>query len=249
MASHKPAEGSSSSHDISPSRPTLEQAPGLSKQNSHPIPDSSWQVDAETHIAPHGMDLPHQIAPFELFPEMLTAFERVQEIVERGYKGVSHDVGQPLSRSEIKDMNRGSMFLRKGDEQKVEGLVGEESRHKRRKTQEDVQTDMSHTHSSGWVGKRAASSTLPSSIHPYTRSRKHGHPTQNPQTTWKTPSPTLAQLSLSFRKSLGGSLVEASGIGTMSASEAFLKGYIEGQAKDKQQDVRQSTLGYHRSLA
>ena len=249
MVSRKPAGESSSSHDPSPRRPTLEQAPSLTIQSTRPIPVSSRQVDAETHSAPHGMDLPHPIAPIDLFPEMLAALEHVQGIVEKGCKDTSHDVGQPSSRSEIKDVNRESVFLRRTDEQKIIALQGEEHRHKRRKTQEDVQTDMLHTYSDGRIGKRASSSTLPLSTDPHTRTRKLGHPIPIPTTKSHTPTPTPAHISHSCRKRLGGSLKEVSGIGTVSASETFLRGYIERQAKDKQQDVRRSTLGYHRSLA
>lgn len=249
MTSHKLAEGPSSYHDTTPSRPTSEQRPSLSVQSSHHIPVSSWRVDAKTHVAPHGMDLPHNIAPGDFFPSMIAAFDQVQEIVERGYKGASHDVGQSLSRNEIKDVNRGSMFFREGDEQRIVSSLAEERGHRRRKTHEDIQTDVIHTYSNGRIGKRASSSTRSFSTDPCTRTHKLGHPIANPSSTWQRPTPTPAHPSLSCRKRLGGSFREASGIGTVTASEAILKGYIEGQAKDKQQDIRQETLGYHRSLA
>lgn len=250
MTSDKPAERTSSPHDTSPSHPTLEQAPSLSMQNPFPIPVRSWQVNTGERVAPHGMDLPREIAPADLFPTMLAAFEHVQEIVERGYESASHDVGQPLSRSEINDVNRGSKFFRGIDEQKVVGLPGEESRHKRRTTREDLQTEMLRTYSSDWIGNRASPSIRPSSKDPYTRTRKNGRPNlgPSPPTMWQTPTPTPAHLPYPCRKGLEGSSIEASDIGTVSASEAFLKGYIKGQAK-KQQAVRQRTLGYHRSLA
>lgn len=249
MTSHKFAEGSSSYHDTTPSRPTSEQAPSLSVQNSLHIPVNSWQVDEKTHVAPHGMDLPHKVAPGDLFPSMIAAFDHVQEIVERGYKGASHDVGQPLSNIEIKDVNRGSMFIREGDERRIVSSLGEERGHRRRKTHEDIQTDVLHTYSSGRIGKQASSSIRSFSTDPYTRIRKLGHPIAIPSNTWQTPTPTPAHPSLPCRKRLGGSLREASGIGTVTASEAILKGLIAGQGKDTQQDIRYRILGYHRSLA
>ena len=248
MTSDKPAERSSSSHDTSPGRPTLEQAPGNPLPMPIPIPVRSWQFNTGAHVAPHGMDLPRENAPDDLFPTMLAAFEHVQEIVERGYKSASHDIGQPLSRSEIKDVNRRSMFLQGIDEQKVVGLLGGESRHKRRATHEDLQTDMLRTYSSNWIGNRASPSIQPFSKDSYTRTRKNGRPSPSPSPppTSQTPTPTPAHLSYIFRKGLRGSLIEASEIGTGPAGEAFLKGYIKGQAKHKQQTVRQRTLGYHR---
>lgn len=249
MTSHKLAEVSSSFYNTAPSRPTSKQEPGLSVQNPPRIPVGSRRVNAETHVAPHGMDLPHKIAPDDLFPTMLAAFDHIQEIVEKGYKGISHDVGQSLSKSEIKDVDRDSIFLRKGDEQRVASSLNEESHHKRRKTHEDLQTDVLHTYSNGLIGKRASSSTLPFSIDSYTRTRKLGYPIPIPSSTWQTPTPTPAYLSLARRKRLGGSFNEASSFGTVSASEAILKGYLEGQAKDRQQDIRQRTLGYHQGLS
>jgi hypothetical protein len=249
MTSPKLTERLSSSHDTGPSRPTSEQAPGQSVQNSLPISVSSWRANAETHVTSHRMDLAHKIAPDDLFPKMLAAFEHVQEIVERGYKGAGNDIGKPLSRSEAKDVNQGSMFLRRGDEQKIVNSLGEESRHKRRKTYEDLQTDVLYTYSNGWIGKRAPPTILPFSINPYTPTHKLGHPTPSPPSTWKTPTHISAHPSYTSRKSLGGSLIEGSDVGAVSASEAFLKGFIEGQAKDKQHDMRRRSLGYHQSLA
>jgi len=246
MTSPRPAERLSSSHDTSFSRLTSEQTPDPSVQNPLPIPVSSLRVNAETHFTPHGMDLLHKIAPDELFPKMLAALEHVQEIVEGAHEGASHDVRRPSSRSEIKDVNRGSIFIRSGDERRIVSSLSEGSRHKRRKTCEDLQTEVLHTYSSGGIGKRASTSILPFSIDPYTPTRKLGHPTPSPSATWQTPTPTLAH---PRRKSLGESLMEGSDIGMVTASEAFLKGYIEGQAKDKQQDMRRRTLGYHRSSA
>ena len=247
MTSHKLAEGSSSFQGTTPIRPTSEQAPGLSVQNSLHIPVSSRRVNAEKHVAPRGVDLPHEIAPDDLFPTMLAAFDQIQEIVERGYKGTSHDVGQSLSRSEINDVDRGSIFLRKGDEQKIVNTLAEEGHNKRRKTHEEPQTDVLTTYSNGWIGKRASSSTLPFSIDTYTRTRKLGHPIPVPSSTWQTPTPTPTHPSLLRRKRLGGSFNETSSFGTVSASEAILKGYLEGQVKDR--DIRQRTLGYYQNLS
>ena len=249
MTSHKLAEGSSSFYDTTPSRPTSGQEPGLSVQNSLPIPVSSRRVNAETHVAPHRMDLPHKIAPDDLFPTMLAAFDNIQEIVEKGCKGTSYDVVQSLCSSEIKDVDTGSMFLRQGDEQKVVSSLSEGSHHKRRKTHEDVQTNALHTYSNGRIGKRVSSSTLPFSVDAHTRTRKLGHPIPIPSSTWQTLTPTPSHPSFLRRMRLGGSFNEAPSFGTVSASEAILKGYLEGQANNRQQDIRQRTLGYHQSLS
>ena len=248
MKPHKPAEKLSNSHDKCPTRPTSELVLRPTMQNSLSTSSSSQRTDITTHNNTHQMGLRHKIAPEELFPKMLAAFEDVQEIMERGYNGPSHDVGRPLSKIAVKDMNQGSVFLRKADEQKIVSSLSEESRHKKRKTYEDPQTEVCHTYNNGWIGKRAPSSIHPFSIDPYTPTRKRSHPTPNPSTTWQTPTPIPAHPSLASRKSLGGPLMEGSDLGTVSASEAFLKGYIEGQAKDKQQGIQWRALGFRQSL-
>ena len=246
MTSPKPAENISPSHSKSPSRPTSEQVPGQSMQNSLP---TSQRINAEAHVMPQETELLHKVTPDDLFPRMLAAFEHVQEIVERGYKGTSHDVGRPSSKVEITDVHQDSMFLRKGDEHRIVSTLGKEGRHKRRKTHEDPQADVSHTFNNGWVGKRASSSILPFSNGPYNPPRKLGHPTPSPLTTWQMPTPIPTHPSHAIRKSLAVPLIAGSDIGTVSASEAFLKGYIEGQAKDKQQGMLWGNLEYRRSLA
>jgi hypothetical protein len=244
MKSPKRVEKLSSPHDARPRCPASEQVSRLSVQNSPPFPLISQPINAEAHLTPREMDLRHKIAPNDLFPKMFAAFEHVQEIVERGHKETSHDTRRPLSKGDTKDVNQGSVFLRRGDEQKIVTSLGEENRHKKRKTYEDAQTDALHTYHNSWIGIWAPPSLQPFSIDSRTPTRKLGHPTPSPSTARQTPTPIHAHTSLASRKGLGGTQVEGSGIRTVSASEAFLKEYIEGQATDKQQDVRWRTLGY-----
>ena len=236
MTSPKTPNKLSSSFDTSPSRPTSEQVPGPRMQTAFPTPIISRQFKVETHVTPHEMDRRHKVAPDHLFPTMLAAFEHVQEIVEREYKGTSHENGRPSSMSEIKGVNQGFMFLRRGDDQRIANSLSEKGRHKRRKTDEDFQANISHTYDNGRIGKRPSSSIPHYSIDPYTRT--FNHPNPSPSTTWQTPTPMPRHSPLANRKSLGGTPIGGADVGSVSASEAFLKGYIEGQAKDQQQDMR-----------
>jgi len=204
--------------------------------NALSVPISSQRINNEPHAIPHGIDLCHKIAPNDLFPKMLVAFEHIQDIVQRGHKGASHNVGRALSKSENHDVNHSSVFLRRGDEQKIANVVAEESRQKRRKTYDGPQTDVFHTYDKNWIGKRASSSIRHSAIGHYTPTRNFGNSNQNPSTTWHTPILMPAHQSPANRKILGGSMmVEGSDVGT---SEAFLQEYIKVQANDEQPDMR-----------
>lgn len=242
MKSPKRLEKLSSHHNARPRCPASEQVSRPSVQNSSPCPLISQRINAEAHVTPREIDPCHKPAPDDLFPKMFAAFEQVQEIVERGHKETSHGARRPLNKGDTKDVNQSSIFVRRGDEQKLVTSLGEENRYKKRKTYEDSQTDMFHTYHNSWIG--TPSSLQPISIDHRTPTRKLGHPTPSPSIARQTPTLIHAHTSLASRKSLGGTLVEGSGIRTVSASEAFLKGYIEGQAMDKQQDVRWRTLGY-----
>lgn len=245
MTSPKPVEKLSNPHYKSPSRPTSGLVPRPPMQDSFP---TSQRTDADTLVPSREVGIRHKSVPEDLFPEMLAAFEHVQEIVEREHKDPGHDAGQPLSKIAINNVNQGSVFLRRGDEQKIITSLSEERRHKKRKAHEEPQTDVFHTYTNGWIGKRAPSSILPFSIKALPPTRKLSHPTPSPSTTWQTQTLNPTHPSLASRKSLGGPLIEGSDIGTVPASGAFLKGYFEGQAKDPQQGIRWRALGYRQSL-
>lgn len=251
MTSPDPVKKISNSRDKDSSRQTSGLVHRSFRQNSLPTSFISQRTNAETHITLDEMGSRHEIALEDLFPEMLAAFERVQGIMENGQEDASHDVGRPLRKIVVKDVNQGSVFLRRGDKQKVVSSLSEENRHKKRKVHEEPQTKIYYTSNNVRIGKRALSSVLPFSNDPntYTPTRKLSHPTPSPSTTWQTRTPIHTHPSLAIQKSLGGSPIKGSDVGTVSAGEALLKGYIEGQAKDKQQGIRWRALGYHRSLA